>query len=300
MPTCRVLQLAVVLVPTLAACGGGNGPSPTPPTGDSPDPPPDTPPPTVDALHGRYVGQVTIDGITHFADAIFTPDGEARIYVGGAGDWGGAIPVTRPPSAHQFVGRITLEAQGATGDGVLVAEGCALTPHPPSCGEPANAALTIPGAVAGYESELQGSLSVATASGIEIWDLSLTPWDNVWRLPGFTAGQYVEQVAEFTADGDTLLTIDAAGTLFFQSPGSGCVGNGQMTADPDFNLLNVSLDVASCTGGFEYLNGEFAGIGTYSTSNYWAYDFVLRLWLARSGTSGSPAAFTMWSLPNFE
>jgi hypothetical protein len=265
---------------------------------------PDPPPPAVNAVHGRYVGEVTIGGVGHFADALFAPDGRAHVYIGVAGGGSaGLIPSTRPPAASQFVGRLALEPGQAAGDGVIIAEGCALVPQPPNCGVPAAAALRFPGAVAGFSDGLVGSLDVVTATGTETWPLALSPWDNYYvvpvQLPQYPS-QYIEQIAEFSENGDTILTIDAAGAVFFQSAGTGCTANGHIEADTEFNVLDVSLELASCNGAFAYLNGDFSGVGTFSASNYWNYDTVLRLWLARSGMAGPPAALTLWSLPIYE
>jgi hypothetical protein len=198
---------------------------------------------------------------------------------------------------------LALEPGRAAGDGVIIAEGCALVPQPPNCGVPAAAALRFPGAVAGFSDGLVGSLDVVTATGTETWPLALSPWDNYYvvpvQLPQYPS-QYIEQIAEFSENGDTILTIDAAGAVFFQSAGTGCTANGHIEADTEFNVLDVSLELASCNGAFAYLNGDFSGVGTFSASNYWNYDTVLRLWLARSGMAGPPAALTLWSLPIYE
>ena len=297
MPVNRSIVLGALALPALVACGSSGVEASAPPIGI---PAPTPPPPAVNAVHGRYVGSVTIGPVEYFADALFTATGEARIYFGGAGGGAsGAIPDTRAEAASQFVGNLDLDEGQAAGSGIVIGEGCAISALTRFCDEAATAEIRFPGVSAGFGSDLKGSLTVTTAQGVEFWTLALQPWNNVYPFGielAHAAGQYRERIAEFAADDDTLVVIDETGQLFFQSAGSGCTGNGIVTPDPEFNVLEIALTIEACNGSFSYLNGDHSGLGTFSTSDYWNYDSVLRVWLSKSGTASPRAAFTMWGV----
>jgi len=298
----RSIILGALALPALIGCGSSGVEATVPSSGnDSPSPTP--PPPAVATVHGRYVGAVQIDGVEYFADALFTPGGEARIFFDfGRTDGGSSavIPGTRSDAASQFVGHLELDQEQAAGSGLIIGEGCAISAQARFCNEAAAAELRFPGASAGFASELEGSISVMTAQGIEVWALTLSPWNNVYPFGielQYAAGQYREQIAEFVADEDTLIVIDDTGRLFFQSAGSGCTGNGSVMPDADFNLLQVTLTIESCHATFSYLIGDYSGLGTFSTSDYWSYDSMLRMWLSKPGSASPRAAITMWGDP---
>lgn len=302
MPVNRFMELGALVVLAITGCGGGmQTSSPPPSAGEDPTP---LPPPTAEAVHGRYVGTVTIAGAEYFADALFTADGLARIYFGGLGDGSdGVIPDSMPDTAAQFVGSLELTGDLAAGSGRIIGEGCAVLTNSRFCDETATGEIQLEDVVAGYSAELHGSIHVATSTGSEMWQLDLTPWNNVYPFsvgPSAMAGQYREAIAEFAAGGDTIMNVDQAGRLFFQSPSSGCTGNGSFTPHLDgaFNVLDVEVTIANCGATFSYLNGEFEGLATLSTSDYWAYDSVPRIWISKQDGMMSPAAVTMWwSLP---
>jgi hypothetical protein len=91
--------------------------------------------------------------------------------------------------------------------------------------------------------------------------------------------------------------VGAAGLMFFQSPATGCVGNGKMTPQKKFGVVGVELIIENCRGRFAYLNGRYLGFSTSSPSSVWNYDAVLRMWLVKPVGSARPAALTMWSIP---
>jgi hypothetical protein len=63
------------------------------------------------------------------------------------------------------------------------------------------------------------------------------------------------------------------------------------------DVYDVSLTVASCTGAYEYLNGQFEGLATFTASSYWDYDALLRTWLSKRDGSSSPAAVVTLGIP---
>jgi hypothetical protein len=71
--------------------------------------------------------------------------------------------------------------------------------------------------------------------------------------------------------GDTIISIAADGSLVFQSPESGCTGNGQ--SQPHLNgavsVYNVSLTISGCQAPYDYLNGIFVGLASVSPGSYW-------------------------------
>ena len=121
----RTLCSAAVAVYSLLAligCGGGGSapgtaasnplppptePPPTepPPTEPPPtEPPPTEPPPTGQIVdHGRYVGTVTIDGVSYFGDALLAASGETHIYIGGPYTDDGTIQLASPEGSIDFV-----------------------------------------------------------------------------------------------------------------------------------------------------------------------------------------------------
>ena len=71
----------------------------------------------------------------------------------------------------------------------------------------------------------KGDIHVTTKAGDEIWSPALSEWNNYYVLPATAenvAGQYTEVLAEFALDGDTIMSVDLAGKLSFQSAHSGC------------------------------------------------------------------------------
>ncbi|HVO23938.1 MAG TPA: hypothetical protein VMW56_09950 [Candidatus Margulisiibacteriota bacterium] len=246
---------------------------------------------------GHYVGAVGIADRTYFGDAVVTQDGAIRLYVGGPYDNGGELQMTRPAGSEQFVGTIQMRDGQWSGNGVITGQECAIDPANRFCGQSAPADFSAnvtsdPGCGSGY---LQGEIKVVTSGGTETWSLGLERWgesDGHWRVP---SGQYKEVLGEFASSSDVIVSIDGGGRLFFQSPGSGCVGNGTLaphSAGP-VNIYEVTLLLESCRGAYAYLNGTYGGLELVTPSSCWDYDGLLRIWLSKGSGDGSPAAITM-------
>jgi hypothetical protein len=247
--------------------------------------------------HGRYVG-VVVDGETRrFADALLTEEGAIRIHIGGPDLAGsGLIPDRRSRSA-QFVGRLSVLNGVIRGTGRLLGENCTLPSPVQFCQAPATATLKIQAASL---DRLTASMTVMTGAGVKVWQVVLDSWDHYYHLRvslPMLRGLYAERMAEFSRYGTTILDVNAAGRMFFQSPATGCVGNGTMTPRTTVGVADVELRIENCQGRFGYLNGRYFGFSTFSPSAYWNYDMVLRTWLAKPASAARPAALTMWSVP---
>ncbi len=96
-----------------------------------------------------------------------------------------------------------------------------------------------------------------------------------------------------------IVSVDPDGTLFFQSATSGCTGNGTVAPhlDGEFNVYDVELTLASCSGSYAYLNGVYEGLATTTPSSYWDYDSLLRAWLSKQEGSPAQAAVTLLARP---
>jgi hypothetical protein len=301
------LTAAVVglpLIQALAGCGGGGG-------GDQGAMPVTytTAPPSVlaesgDAWQGRYVGPVTIGGVQYFADALLTADGLIRLYVGGPYDDDGILQQTVPLGSAQLVGTLHGQASQISGDGLVFGQQCAVLNPIRFCAEAGHASVSM-AVSADSPGDIQGEISVATSSGTETWSLNLTPWSNYYTQParqGDLAGHYQEGLAEFSINGDAIISLAADGSLSFQSAGSGCAGSGQSRPHLDgaVSVYDVSLSISGCQAPYGYLNGTFGGLATVSPSDYWDYDVLLRMWLSQQDVNGSGStqpALTLLGLP---
>jgi hypothetical protein len=297
-----------MLAGLLDACGGGGsgqsaGSTSSSATGATTSSTAGTPAPT-QGLTGHYVGSVTIAGTTYFGDAVVTQDGAIRLYVGGsyAASAGGQNIVTvRPESSEQFVGTLQIRGGQWSGSGLIFGQECAIHPANRFCGEPAPAEFTANASSVTDEAikaSLQGQIQVVTSDGTETWSLDLGLWffGGPWGLP---SGQLTEVLAEFATSSDVIVNLDSSGRLFFQSPGSGCVGNGTLAphAAGPAGIYDVTLLMESCSGAYAYLNGTYGGFALASPSSIWQYDSLLQIWLSKGSANGSPAGLTMLGEP---
>jgi hypothetical protein len=250
--------------------------------------------------HGRYVGWV-VHGQEHlFADALLTRDGNIRIHIGGSYSVGTTAIADRWDQAAQFVGRVFVRDGVIGASGRLLGENCAVASPIRFCKVPARAKLKFAFDEDTSSDRLIASMTVTTGSHLETWRVVLDSWPVYYRVPvslRWLRGLYSESTAEFSHYGETILDIDAAGRMYFQSPETRCVGNGSMAPRVKSGIVDVNLRIENCEGRFAYLNGRYDGFSTFSQSDYWAYDAILRTWLAKPAGSTRPAAITMWSIP---
>jgi len=285
--------LALTIAALGSACGGGGGgPSPVAATTSTTG---TTASGTPQIVTGHYVGAVTIADVTYFGDAVVTEDGAIRLYVGGTYDDGGELQVYRPKSSEQFVGTLKMQDGQWSGSGVVIGQECASDPANPFCGQsvPANFSANVSLASGeAVSANLEGSIEVLTPGGAQSWSLDLGLWGDDGPL---APAQYQEMLAEFATGSNVLVSLDADGRLFFQSAGSGCVGNGTWAAHSagPADIYDVTLQVESCTGAYAYLNGTYDGLALTTPSSVWDYDAMLRVWLSKGVGDAPPAALTM-------
>jgi hypothetical protein len=259
-----------------------------------------------DAWQGRYVGWVTIGDVQYFGDALLTADGLIRLYVGGPGADNQFIQQTIPAGSAQLVGTLQGQMNQISGDGVVFGQECAASEPIRFCAEVGQASLSI-ALISTSPGYIQGEILVTTSAGSETWSLNLGHWTNYYTAPaaqGYLAGHYQEELAEFSINGDTTVSIAADGSLSFQSPGSGCTGNGQSRPhlDGSVSVYDVTLSISSCQAPYDYLNGTYSGLASISPSDYWDLDTVLRMWLSQDvNASGTAApALTLLGVPGVE
>ncbi|HKU17520.1 MAG TPA: hypothetical protein VJQ52_24210 [Steroidobacteraceae bacterium] len=288
------IALAAAVMSILTACGGGaeysdglRAPTPDPGSGTVV---PDAP--RLSDWHGRFVGTATIGGEQRFADAILTVDGAIRLYVGGPANSNGGMQFSKPGEAAQFVGSFTERLNNsARATGTVIGEHCGSSTSS-LCSELPQAELQL----APTASTIEGELRFTTAAGSQTWSVELIPWAHHYvedATAGGLTGQYREEIADYASAGDTVVNIDSAGRLFFQSATSGCTGNGtlQPHLDGAYNVYDVAMIIDSCKASRSALNGAFTGLATTSSSSYWDYDVLLRMWLSKADAL-EPAALT--------
>lgn len=300
-----LLLSGLLLAQALSGCGNGGREATgvaTISTGPASPPsaaPPPEPSPSAAASHGRYVGTVTIGDTDYFGDALLTEDGVIRLYVGGPGTSSGAIQGHTEGGTAQFVGNVDLHRDPVSGAGIAVGQGCSEPGVVRFCSEPAPGEISL-ASRSGY---LHGEIQVTTPEGRETWRLDLGSWDHYYGQSvgsRYPEGQYREVLAEFGVGGNVILVVDGAGRLFFQSASTACTGNGTIAPhrDGQFNVYDVALTIAGCSGPYAHLDGNYDGLATTSPSGYWDYDAMLRAWLSkRSDDPSRPAALTVWAQP---
>jgi hypothetical protein len=247
------------------------------------------------------MGAVTIDNVQYYGDALLTADGLIRLYVGGPYLNDGLVPQTVPDVSAQLVGALHGQANQISGDGLVFGQQCAASNPIRFCAEAGRANMSI----AVESGNVQGEILVTTSAGTETWSLDLTPWPSDYTAratQGDLKGSYQEELAEFSINGDTIISMAADGSLSFQSEGSGCTGNGHSRPHLDgaVGVYDVSVSIAGCQAPFDYLNGTYSGLASISPSDYWNYDALLRMWLSQPEASvagSSQPALTLLGLP---
>jgi hypothetical protein len=257
-----------------------------------------------DAWQGRYVGTVTIGDVQYFGDAMLTADGIIRLYVGGPYNDDGVLPLTAPARSAQLVGTLHGQTNQISGDGLVFGQECANSDPIRFCAEIGHANISIAVVSVDPYDDIQGKILVTSSAGTETWSLDIYAFSNYYvDLPaaqGGLGGNYQEELADFALSGDTIISIDAVGVLFFQSASSGCTGNGQLRPHLDgaVNVYDVSLTISGCNARYNYLNSTFDGLATTSPSSEWEYDDFLRMWLSQPNpdvSGSSPPALTTWA-----
>ena len=284
----RRLVVLVTIAQALAGCHNSSGrssavivPQVAQPSVPVASPPATSPEP---ATHGYFSGSV--EG--HYGEALLTVEGLIRIYVDGVP----GAPDTL--GSRQLVGRLEFTDGEAYGTGLVHTQGCDQSDGSTVCGGAEPAEVTITTAT---RDALLGEITLASG---EVWSFDMR-WPTVTYLEPatleFASGQYTETLAEPALD--AVISVDSDGRIFFQSPQSGCVGNGGLVphAGGAFNVYDVELLVESCASGYEAGNGEFEGLATRTVGDPWSYwgDWLV-LWLSTVESAPVPQAFVMWGL----
>ncbi|MEN8260756.1 MAG: hypothetical protein ABFS02_09260 [Pseudomonadota bacterium] len=290
------ILFCLLLAQALAGCGSGQSQDHVPPVIGTPPPSP-----SLDPWHGYRAGTVEIGGELLGAEALLTVDGLLRLYVNGPShDW------NDPEGSMQFVSRLEVDGDQASGTGVIFAQACGVPDTNRFCGETASGRISM--SIARPGTSAVGHIEVTSNDGAEVWLLDMgffggLPPGAYYDLPadmGYVQGLYKEQLAEFAEQDDMIIDVSLAGELFFQSPRSGCTGNGTITPHLDgaFSVYDVNLTIENCTANNAYLNGGFQGLAVHAPTTPWDYSpGWLRMFL--SSTEGMPteAAVTMWASP---
>jgi len=216
-----------------------------------------------------------------------------RMRVGEASDDFGFV---RP--SLQFVGTYEPLENGVFGTGAVIGQGCADADAGPYCGKAVPAVIDfLEDGNFGASPEhrrLAGTLQVLTDSGTETWLVSTGWFDQAYPGGGVAhfSGHYLAMPWTDVTSTSTVLSIDSAGSMFLQSPVSGCVVNGIIADD-----VLVSVNIAGCAGKFEYLNGDYGGLASGFCSDPWDYAcFGLSVWLSSSGSAAPATALTITAL----
>lgn len=290
MSTLRPRGFVVLVCAAAAGCdGGGTSGSALPPGAV---PPASTATPQARVLPGRMVGLASIGAATRAVSGLLTSDGVLRLHVSG--------PTQRDfdsPGSVQFVGAIELGHNSASGTGVMIGQGCSVPGR--FCGKAAPSEITLT-VTAADPLRPTGVLLAAVDGGEEVWTLDLGYWGGTASFDGGWPIQTMQGLYELAHDPAAVMTVDAAGRLFFQSAASGCIGNGviEQRRDGARNLYDVALTVAGCSAEHASSNADYTGIATVEAHAPWDYfGFGFRMWLSTPPDAGAPAALTLWLPP---
>ena len=275
-------------------CSGSGQDFPAP---ESPTTAPPAQQTSTNRLDGHFSGLAELPDGTHHVEALITVDGAVRLYVGGPLPTGtilsgGGIPTELLAQADgaMFAGNIAPTDDQGAGSGLVFGMSCDGVAIGRFCDQPAVATIEIATTESGFAFEID----IATSRGNESWHLDVGKYSNYYDLGVASppSGLYRETLAQFAQAGEVVLRIDVSGTLFFQSPDSGCTGNGAVLPHLDGNhaVWDVSLIVENCAGLYGYLNGSFDGLATISQGGYWDYDVWLLLFLAGAESTSSRIA----------
>ena len=115
---------------------------------------------------------------------------------------------------------------------------------------------------------------------------------GVPATPDDISGSYSGQLA----GEELVISIDAAGGLFFQQVATGCVANGSASPHRSgFNVYDVELEISNCVGDFENLNRQLTGLATLAAEGDPGLRERLVLWLSTPGRTyeggNDPALF---------
>jgi hypothetical protein len=204
-------------------------------------------------VRGHFRGSAAIGDATYYVDALITVDGDVRMHVAGPFDEGTVFSGGGFPEASDFaesvlfVGNLETIGDENLGRGVVLGQACAPANPGRFCDVPAPASISVEGRAplpdsGGLYGTIVGEIRVATSAAEESWRLDLSWRSGGNHFFGFDPyrqsayggpiGQFLESLAGFAQADDTIVTIDAAGRLFFPKPGIGVRRQWRVGAPP--------------------------------------------------------------------
>jgi len=267
----------------------------TPPTSRIAPLDPGTPPPyPAGGPQGYFAGTVTIGSMPLYGEALLTADGLIRILIVGSDN----IWLPGGENFSQFKGELVADQDQPQGSGSIVGQGCTYVPTSRFCGKSTSARIDISDWSFAF---LVGEILVDADEGPEVWGIDMSRPTSTYNKAAtfrFSEGLYEETFAEFAHDSDTVISVDAAGLLFFQSAISGCSANGSLTPHLDgrFNVYDAAITISNCDEIHRYLDGDFEGLATRSVGDFGDFDWGdwLVIWLTTPDDAPNVAAITMW------
>ena len=123
---------------------------------------------------------------------------------------------------------------------------------------------TVTGTVTARQS-FNGNTTFITDKGTTYTGTLTLTFDTLYNVPSSLstiAGNYTD-----SATGD-VVTIGSNGTIFSQSPATGCVVDGTVTViNPSYNAYEFQLSYSNCEGTYAVLNGlTVTGLGTFDNA----------------------------------
>jgi hypothetical protein len=241
---------------------------------------------------GHLIGLASTGTGARSVSGLLMSDGALRLHVSG--------PTHREfqsPGSVQFVGTIELGGSTASGSGVVIGQGCA-TPGR-FCGKAVPSEITLTAPATSFLRPT-GELRIAVDGDEEVWTLDLGYWGPAGSFGGGSPIFTMQGSYALAHDPTAIVTVDAAGRLFFQSASSGCIGNGviELHGDLAINLYDVTLTVAGCNEEHAGSNADYTGIATVEAAVPWDYfGFGFKMWLSTPPDAALPAALTLWLPP---
>ena len=226
----RFALIAMSVLLTLSACGGGSG-------------------------GGGYRGTATL--ADEAVGGLWSGTDAAGLQLWALSTEGGRIHLVTPSTGEQGFGTTTVNGSSITIDYTYVASfGDTLVDGSTS------ASCRATGSIQERQS-LSVSVDCSTALGGSVTNSATFAYDSLYDRESSLvtiAGNY--------DDAGNVLNISANGVIFEQQPGSGCIINGQVgIIDADYNAYDITMTYVNCRGPAALFNGAtFTGLGLLDNS----------------------------------
>lgn len=258
----KIIAIWLSAVLTTGGCSGGDSNSPGGQSGGTPPPPP-PPPPTVSA-GGLWVGELELEVNgqhgTHTSlplRALVTEDGDFRFIL--------------DEQAQQIVGDFYVEGTDLKSNGGLF---WYEQPWWITASADFQGSFVLSNGTVDERVSLTGNFQSTWPDLLEYVGSFSLAYDPLYER----ASSLRQLAGTYTGAGESL-SIDDAGTLFYQSSLSRCVGNGSADLiDTDFNLYSVSVSIESCSGNDAARNGRtYTGFAYLADSGMGTGNDILEL-----------------------